>query len=150
MSCFRSRFVAAMRRTSTRMVLMPPTRSNSDSWIARRSFTCISTGTSPISSRKSVPPSASSKRPGFEPTAPVNAPRSYPNSSLSTRSFGMAAQFTLMSGLSRLHDDLVDRLDRGGLAHEGRALAVGEVGVDVLALEIVGARRLGDDVLQVV
>ncbi len=55
---------------------MPPTRSNSDSCRARSSFTCISTGTSPISSRKRVPLSASSKRPGLEPTAPVKAPRS--------------------------------------------------------------------------
>ncbi len=30
---------------------------------------------SPISSRKIVPPFASSKRPFFSPTAPVNAPR---------------------------------------------------------------------------
>jgi hypothetical protein len=56
------------------MVLMPPTRSNSDSWMARRSLTCISTGISPISSRNRVPPSASSKRPGLELVAPVNAP----------------------------------------------------------------------------
>jgi hypothetical protein len=39
-----------------------------------QSFTCISLGISPISSRKSVPPEASSKRPGLEATAPVKAP----------------------------------------------------------------------------
>ena len=49
---------------------MPPTRSNSLSCSARRSFTCISIGISPISSRKSVPPLASSKRPGLLATAP--------------------------------------------------------------------------------
>ncbi len=56
------------------MVLIPPTRSNSDSCSTRSSFTCISTGISPISSRNSVPPWASSNRPGLAPTAPVNAP----------------------------------------------------------------------------
>ena len=40
-------------------------------------------GRLPISSRKSVPPCASSKRPTRVPVAPVNAPRSWPNSSLS-------------------------------------------------------------------
>ena len=42
---------------------LPPTRSNSRSWSTRSSFTCTSSGISPISSRKIVPPSASSKRP---------------------------------------------------------------------------------------
>jgi len=37
-------------------------------------LTCISTGISPISSRNSVPPSASSNRPGLLEVAPVNAP----------------------------------------------------------------------------
>ena len=46
---------------------------------------------SPISSRNSVPPSACSKRPRRIVCAPVNAPRSWPNSSLSSRSFGIAA-----------------------------------------------------------
>ena len=51
-----------------------PTRKNVPVSIARRSFTWLSGSISPISSRNSVPPSASSTSPGFVPTAPVNAP----------------------------------------------------------------------------
>ncbi|MEW5317923.1 MAG: hypothetical protein WDW38_009182 [Sanguina aurantia] len=43
-------------------------------------------GMSPISSRNSVPPSACSKRPETRLTAPVKAPASWPNSSLSSSS----------------------------------------------------------------
>src|SRR5439155_144773 len=46
------------------------------------------------SSRNKVPLSTSSKRPTPRSVAPVNAPRSCPNISDSTRSFGMAALFT--------------------------------------------------------
>jgi hypothetical protein len=53
---------------------------------------------SAISSRKIVPPSASSKRPMRVLLAPVNAPFSWPNSSLSSRVSGIAAQFTLIIG----------------------------------------------------
>ena len=53
---------------------------------------------SPISSRKSVPPLASSKRPRFAPLAPVNAPRSWPKSSLSRSDSGSAAQLTATNG----------------------------------------------------
>ena len=57
MSFFRSRLVAATNRTSTRIVLIPPTRSNSLSCSARKSqFTCISTGILPDFIEKSVPP----------------------------------------------------------------------------------------------
>ena len=49
-------------------------------------------GSSPISSRKTVPPSAASKSPTRVLTAPEKAPRSWPKSSLSTRFSGMAAQ----------------------------------------------------------
>ena len=55
-------------------------------------------GMSPISSRNSVPWSASSKRPIFCAIAPVNAPFSWPNSSLSSSPVGMAAQFTFTNG----------------------------------------------------
>ena len=48
-------------------------------------------GISLISSRKSVPPLACSKRPRRCAVAPVNAPFSWPKSSLSNRSRGMAA-----------------------------------------------------------
>ena len=53
---------------------------------------------SPISSKKRVPPSASSKSPFFCLMAEVNDPFSCPNSSLSINSEGMAAQFTSMKG----------------------------------------------------
>ena len=54
---------------------------------------------SPISSRKSVPPSACSKRPRRIACAPVKAPRSWPNNSDSSKSFGMAAVLIAMKGL---------------------------------------------------
>src|SRR4051812_40924866 len=100
----RSRFVAAMTRTSTFKVSVPPTRSNSRCCSARRSFTCVESGISPISSRKSVPPSASSNRPSLRPTAPVKDPRSWPNSSDSRSVSLSAAQLTLMKAWSRLGD----------------------------------------------
>ena len=49
---------------------------------------------SPISSRKIVPPDASSNFPLRCCAAPVNAPRSYPNNSDSIKFSGSAAQFT--------------------------------------------------------
>ena len=53
---------------------------------------------SPISSRNSVPPSACSKRPRRVVCAPVKAPRSWPKSSLSSRSFGIAAVLMATNG----------------------------------------------------
>ena len=53
---------------------------------------------SPISSRNSVPPLASSNLPMRCCSAPVNAPLSWPNSVLSTSSRGMAARLTAMNG----------------------------------------------------
>src|SRR5438552_11740172 len=47
----------------------------------RKSFTCVSIGSSPTSSRKIVPPSASLKRPSRLAIAPVNAPLTWPNRS---------------------------------------------------------------------
>ena len=85
-------------RTSTLIGASPPTRSNSCSWSARSSLTCIAGGTSPTSSRNSVPPSASSNRPSFCLIAPVNAPFSWPNSSLSSKVSVSAPQLTLMNG----------------------------------------------------
>ena len=93
--------MAAITRTSTFTVWLPPTRSNSRSWSTRRSFTCVSGGSSPTSSKKIVPPCASSKRPVRRSVAPVKAPFSWPKSSLSTSPLGKAAQFTLTSGRSR-------------------------------------------------
>jgi hypothetical protein len=69
-------------------------RRTSPSWSARSSFTCSDIGNSPTSSRKSVPPFASSNSPGFSSTAPLKAPRTWPKSSLSMSSAGSAPQFT--------------------------------------------------------
>ena len=63
--------VAEMIRTSTLRVREPsPTGSNSPSWSTRSSLTCRSSGSSPISSRKSVPPCARAKRPSRRSVAP--------------------------------------------------------------------------------
>jgi hypothetical protein len=93
-----SLFVAAIMRTLTFTVSVPPTRSNSRSCSTRSSFTCVLRLMSPISSRKSVPPSASSNRPFLRAVAPVNAPFSYPNSSDSISVSGSAAQLTFTNG----------------------------------------------------
>jgi hypothetical protein len=77
------------RRTTT---LSCRTRSNL-AWIAR--------GASPISSRKMVPPEASSNLPSRWST-PVATPRSMPKSSLSSKLSGTAAQLIAMKGPSHL------------------------------------------------
>ena len=58
----------------------------------------MSSGNSPISSRKSVPPSAWTMRPGELESAPVNAPFTYPNNSASSRVLAMAPQSTVTNG----------------------------------------------------
>ncbi len=93
-------FVVAMTRTSTWIVSVPPTLSKHLSCNTRSNFACILMGISPISSRKIVPVSARSKRPIFLLVAPVKAPFSWPNSSLSNSWSGRAAQFTATKGLS--------------------------------------------------
>ena len=75
-------------------VRVPPSRSNSCSCRTRRIFACVFALMSPTSSRKSVPPSACSKRPTRCLSAPVNAPFSWPKSSDSRRFSWSAAQFT--------------------------------------------------------
>jgi len=87
-----------MIRTSVLMVRGLPRRSNSPSWMTRSSLDCSSIGISPISSRKMVPPSASSKRPICRASDPVKAPRSRPKSSLSTRVAGSVVQLTVING----------------------------------------------------
>src|SRR5690606_38802289 len=93
-SSSRSLFVAETRRTSTSRDFVSPSRRTSPSCSTRRSLTCSVAGISPISSRKSVPPDATSKRPGLSRSAPVKAPRTYPNSSDSSRFSGIAPQLT--------------------------------------------------------
>ena len=78
-------------------------------------------GSSPISSRKSVPPSACSKRPLRCAIAPVNAPRSWPKSSLSSSVSGSAAQLMATNGRRAPAAALVDARARQLLA--GAALA---------------------------
>ena len=58
----------------------------------------MSGGSSPTSSRKIVPPSASSKRPIRFSVAPVNAPFSWPKSSLSRTPSPKALQLTATNG----------------------------------------------------
>ena len=57
-------------------------------------------GRSPISSRNSVPRCAISNLPGLRATAPVNAPFSWPNSSVSSSVSGIAAQLIATNGAS--------------------------------------------------
>ena len=59
---------------------------------------CASSGMSPISSRNSVPPCACSKRPTPRAVAPVNEPFSWPKSSLSINSRGIAAMLMATKG----------------------------------------------------
>ena len=78
-------------RTSTFTVSVPPRCMNSRSWITRNSLVCVSGPTVPISSKKMVPWSATSKRPFLEATALVKAPRTWPNKVLSSKIDGHAA-----------------------------------------------------------
>ena len=100
MSSGRSALVAETIRTSILMLFVAPRRVISRSWIARRSFGCKFIGISPISSRNSVPPSASSNCPFFIAEASVNAPFSKPKSSLSIKFSGIAAMFIAINGPS--------------------------------------------------
>ena len=93
--------MAAMTRTSTLIGWVPPTRKKVRLSSTRSSFTWVESGISPISSRKMVPPSASSNRPSRRSAAPVKAPFSWPNSSDSSSVSGSAAQFTAMNASPR-------------------------------------------------
>ena len=90
-----------MTRTRTLRVTTSPTGLISPVCSTRRSLACISSGMSPTSSRKMVPPSARSKRPGLSATAPVKAPRLWPKSSDSSRVGARAVQLTVTRGRSR-------------------------------------------------
>ncbi|MDT4855277.1 hypothetical protein FQZ97_896220 [compost metagenome] len=92
--------VAATTRISTAMLWFEPRRSRRCSCSTRNSFTCWASGMLSISSRNRVPPWACSILPMRLPWAPVKAPLSWPNSSLSKRFSGMAAQFSATKGLS--------------------------------------------------
>ena len=92
-----TRLVAAITRTS--VATSPPptgrTRDDSSTW---SSLLWTSSGISAISSRKIVPPEASTNRPSRDSRASVNAPRRTPNSSASTSPLGSAAQLTWTNG----------------------------------------------------
>src|SRR5678815_5102621 len=81
-----------MTRTSTLTASEAPTGRTSPSWRTRSSATWDSSGSSAISSRKRVPPLARRTRPSRSSLAPENAPRRWPNSSLSMRLRGSAPQ----------------------------------------------------------
>ena len=100
----RSSLVAAIRRTSARRVLLPPTRSNSPYSMTRNSFSCTKGEVVASSSRNSVPPSARSKRPWWVLDAPVKAPASWPNNSLSSSASDMAAQFIFRAAWAERSD----------------------------------------------
>ena len=99
-SC-RSAFVAQSSRTSARRVSLEPRRSYSPFWSTRSSFACPAGERLPISSRKSVPPFADSNRPMRSRVAPVNAPASAPNNSLSSNWSGSAPAFTFTKAVFR-------------------------------------------------
>jgi hypothetical protein len=95
--------VAASTRMSTFSGFESPTLVTTRSCSARRSFTWSDSGSSPISSRKSVPLSAAWNFPARVATAPVKAPFTCPKSSDSMRFSGMAPQLMTMKGpLARL------------------------------------------------
>ena len=74
-----------------------PTRLYVPSCTTRSNSACSAGGNSPTSSRKSVPPSASAKAPSRAATAPVNAPRSWPNNSLPDSDGTIVVQSTTIS-----------------------------------------------------
>ena len=84
--------------------VVPPRRVILLSWRTRSILTCSESGMSPISSRNNVPPLASSNMPFFRLTAPVKAPFSYPNSSLSSRFSGTPPMFIATNGPSLAAD----------------------------------------------
>ena len=73
-----------------------PTFMNSPFSSTRKRRTWVVRGNSPTSSKKIVPPSASSKYPLRVAVAPVKAPFSWPKSSESIVPSGIAPQFTAM------------------------------------------------------
>src|SRR5258708_2729267 len=104
MAACKLRLVAATTRTFVWMDRVPPTRSNSCSCKTRNRAIWVSAGSSPTSSRKIVPPSASSNRPSRRCNAPVKEPFSWPNNSEAIKSRGIAAQLTLTKAREERRD----------------------------------------------
>ena len=97
-SVVRSLLVAVITRTFTRTEWLLPTGRTSCSPSTRRSLACMLGPMSPISSRKTDPPSPDSKSPRRAAIAPVNAPRTCPKSSLSKRPSANPAQLIATKG----------------------------------------------------
>ena len=97
----RSRLVAAIRRKSTRTGRVPPTRSNSRSCSARSSLACsVERQLADLVEEKRAAVGQLRSCRCFTPMAPVNAPFSWPKSSLSSRVSVSAAQLMATNGLS--------------------------------------------------
>src|SRR3569623_1328909 len=97
----RCSLVAATIRTSTLVGREAPIRVTSPYSTARSNRSWAPDERVASSSRKSVPPSASSKRPTRDFDAPVKDPASWPNNSASISVSGKAAQFITTSGSSQ-------------------------------------------------
>ena len=118
----RSRLVAAMMRTSTRARSRTSRAAGSPRPAARAAAApacpaCVS----PTSSRKIVPPSATSKRPFLSACAPVKAPRLWPKSSLSSSVSGSARAVLGDEALVLARPRVVDRARDQVLAGAGLA-----------------------------
>ena len=87
-------FVAATILTSVLITFEAPTLINSPVSRTLSSRTCVCNGNSATSSKKIVPPFATSKYPFRESFAPVKDPFSCPNNSESIVPSGIAPQFT--------------------------------------------------------
>src|SRR5919204_235552 len=115
MASARSRLVAATIRTSTVRGRVDPTRKNMPVSSARSSFTWLSGSISPISSRRSVPPSARSMSPGLAAMALVNARALREDPAERPRAGGVRAQRLVVAQqltlLGRLAHDDVELLD---------------------------------------
>ena len=109
---------------------------------------------SPISSRKIVPLSASSNRPLRRASAEVNAPRSWPNSSLSSRFSGKRRAVDRdqvpLPVLARIVDRLGDQLLAGAGLPLDQDRALGPRDVPDQLEDLVHPRVLADDVVEAV
>ncbi len=105
----RSALVSAIRRASIVMVSVPPSRSNCRSSSTRKSFDWVAGESAATSSSTMVPAPAISSRPSLRSTAPVKAPRSWPNNSDSTSSCGRLAQSIFKKGRVAPRAEFVDQ-----------------------------------------
>ena len=94
----KSRLVAQSTRTSVSIGLVSPNLRISPDSKNRSSFTWMLRFSSPNSSKNKVPVLATSNRPLWSRSAPVKAPRLWPNNSLSTKFSAKAPQLTGTNG----------------------------------------------------